>query len=64
MTTWLTDARWVHAAHGDANQRMVRETLVADTGVKFLAPDTSMDSPEETASAFTATLRDAGMDVG
>ena len=61
VTTWLTDARWVHAAHGDANQRMVRETLVADTGVKFLAPDTSMDSPEETASAFTATLRDAGI---
>jgi 6-phosphogluconolactonase len=61
VTTWITDARWVHATHGDANQRMARETLVADTGVRFLAPDTTLDTPAESAEAFTATLLDAGV---
>jgi 6-phosphogluconolactonase len=61
VTTWITDARWVHAAHGDANQRMVRETLVTDTGVRFLAPDTSLETPAESAKAFTTTLLDAGV---
>ena len=61
VTTWITDARWVHAAHGDANQRMVRETLVADTGVRFLAPDTSLDTPTQSAMAFTKLLREGGV---
>jgi len=61
VTTWITDARWVHSAHGDANQRMVRETLVADTGVTFLAPDTALDTPKASAKAYTETLRQAGV---
>jgi 6-phosphogluconolactonase len=61
VTTWMTDARWVPATHEDANQRMARETLVDATGVHLLAPDKSLDSPADSAEAFTRILVEAGV---
>jgi 6-phosphogluconolactonase len=53
---WLTDDRWVAPMSPDSNQRMVRETLVRSTGVQFLAPDTTLHSPAESAERYTHTL--------
>jgi 6-phosphogluconolactonase len=61
VTTWMTDARWVPATHEDANQRMARETLVDATGVHLLAPDKSLESPNDSAEDFTRTLVEAGV---
>ena len=60
-TAWMTDARWVSATHEHANQRMARETLVEATGVRLLAPDKSLASPEESAEDFTDVLVGAGI---
>jgi len=54
--TWLTDERWVAPMNADANRRMVWDALVRTTGVQFLAPDTTLASPEIAASRFTETL--------
>lgn len=51
--TWMTDERWVAPDSPDANQRMVRESLVDATGVEFLAPDTGLASPYKAAVAFS-----------
>lgn len=61
VTTWITDERWLAADDDEANQQMARQTLVADSGVRFLAPDTALDSPSESAETFTATLLEAGI---
>lgn len=61
VTAWMTDARWVSASHEHANQRMARETLVDDTGVRLLAPDKSLATPEESAKEFTRVLIDAAI---
>jgi 6-phosphogluconolactonase len=61
VTAWMTDARWVSASHAHANQRMARETLVNDTGVRLLAPDKSLSSPEDSAAGFTDVLIEAGI---
>jgi 6-phosphogluconolactonase len=53
---WLTDERWVAPMNPDSNQRMVREALVRSTGVQFLAPDTTLNSPAESAERYTHTL--------
>jgi 6-phosphogluconolactonase len=53
---WLTDERWVAPMNPESNQRMVRETLVRSTGVQFLTPDTTLQSPAETAERYTHTL--------
>lgn len=53
---WLTDERWVPPMSPESNQRMIRETLVTNTGVQFVAPDTTLHSPTEAASRFTPTL--------
>lgn len=54
--TWLTDERWVAPMSADANRRMVWDALVRTTGAQFLAPDTTLQSPETAASRFTDTL--------
>jgi 6-phosphogluconolactonase len=54
--TWLTDERWVAPMNPDSNQRMIRETLVRNTGVQFVTPDTTLPSPAESASRMTQTL--------
>jgi 6-phosphogluconolactonase len=56
VTAWMTDERWVDPADGESNQRMVRETLVTEVGLTFLAPDTTLEEPEAAAEAFEATL--------
>ncbi len=53
---WMTDERWVPPMHPDSNQRMVRETLVSPTGVRFLRPDTTLRSPRASAERFTDVL--------
>ena len=53
---WLTDERWVSPMSPDANHRMVRDAFAQKTGVQFLSPDTTLASPEESASRFTDTL--------
>jgi 6-phosphogluconolactonase len=53
---WLTDERWVAPMNPESNQRMIRETLVRDAGVQFVAPDTTLPSPAEAASRMTQTL--------
>lgn len=55
-TTWLTDERWVAPTSPDANQRMVRDSLVSPTGVEFLAPDTTLKRPSLAASSYTEKL--------
>lgn len=53
---WMTDERWVPPTDPDSNQRMVQETLVASTGVRFLRPDTTLHSPTDAAEHFTEVL--------
>jgi 6-phosphogluconolactonase len=53
---WLTDERWVAPMNPDSNQRMIRETLVRNAGVQFVAPDTTLPSPAESGSRMTQTL--------
>lgn len=53
---WLTDERWAPPMSPESNQRMIRETLATSTGVQFLAPDTTLHSPTESASRYTQTL--------
>jgi len=55
-TAWMTDGRWVPPDHDDANQKMVRESLVGSTGVAFLAPDTTVGSVKESADAFSEQI--------
>ena len=55
-TTWMTDERWVMPDHEDANQNMVMESLIEPTGVRFLVPDTAIESPSEAAAAFSARI--------
>lgn len=61
VTTWISDERWVAPDHEDSNQRMARETLVDAVGVRFLAPDTTLGDPATAATAFEATLSEAGV---
>lgn len=53
---WMTDERWVPPHHPDSNQRMARTTLTEQTGVRFLAPDTTMDTPGQAAETFSNLL--------
>ncbi|MCL1595427.1 MAG: 6-phosphogluconolactonase [Actinomycetia bacterium] len=55
-TSWITDERWVGPSHSDANQAMARAMLVDQTGIRLLAPDTTMASPLDSAHAFSELL--------
>lgn len=61
VTAWMSDERWVHPDHDASNQRMVRKTLVERTGVRFLAPDTTLEDPHDAASQFEQSLDLAGV---
>ena len=56
VTTWMSDERWVDPSHDDSNQRAARTTLVEPTGVRFLAPDTTLADPHEAAHSFERVL--------
>lgn len=56
---WMTDERWVPPDDEASNQRMARASLVDDTGVAFLAPDTTLESVEESATDFTVKILSA-----
>ena len=56
-TTWITDERWVPPTHPDANQAMARAALTDQTGVRLLAPDTTMTSPRDSAQSFGEVLK-------
>jgi 6-phosphogluconolactonase len=56
VTTWMSDERWVDPSHDDSNQRAARTALVDATGVRFLAPDTTMSEPQEAARGFETLL--------
>jgi 6-phosphogluconolactonase len=58
VTTWMTDERWVPPTDEHSNQRMVTETLVLGTGVRFIGPDTTLSSPHDAAEAFDRLLRE------
>lgn len=60
-TAWMVDERWVGADHDASNQRMVRETLAEATTVKFIAPDTGLDDPHESAKRYAKALDDDGV---
>ncbi len=60
VTAWMTDERWVGPYDDASNQRMARRTLVEPTGVRFLAPDTTLDDPSESAARFGALLEEHG----
>lgn len=61
VTAWMSDERWVPSDHQDCNQKMARETLIDRVGAKFLAPDTDLEEPAASASAFERTLAEAGV---
>lgn len=52
VTAWIADERWVTPDHEDANQLMVRESLAGPTGVRFLAPDTTLGTPARAATEY------------
>lgn len=61
VTTWMTDERWVGPDDEASNQRMARQTLVDPTGVRFLAPDTTLQDPEAASSLFEVELGESGI---
>ena len=61
VTAWMSDERWVPPNHEASNQGMARSTLVEPTGVRLVAPDTTLGSPHDAAALFEATLVDAGV---
>jgi 6-phosphogluconolactonase len=61
VTCWLGDERWVPTAHSDSNTTMARRLLTEATGVRFLAPDTSLATPQEAAAAYAEMLPPPGL---
>jgi 6-phosphogluconolactonase len=55
-TAWMTDERWVPPTDEASNQQMVRESLVTDGHLTFLAPPTASGDPAAAAEAYTKTL--------
>jgi len=52
-TAWMTDERWVSPDDDESNQKMARVSLIDETGLAFLAPDTTLGSIDEAATRFT-----------
>lgn len=52
VRAWIADERWVPPDHRDANQAMVRESLTDERRIPFLAPDTTLGTPAEAATAY------------
>ncbi len=61
VTCWLGDERWVPFDHPDSNTAMARRLLTDATGVRFLAPDTSLATPRDAAAAYTEILPSPGL---
>jgi len=61
VTCWLGDERWVPVDHPDSNTAMVRNLLTGPTRVRFVAPDTSLATPQEAAAAYTDILPAPGL---
>ena len=56
VTAWMTDERWVEPDHPDSNQAMVRATLGTEGKIAFLAPDTNLEEPAESALRMTKSM--------
>ena len=52
VTAWIADERWVAPDSPDANQNMVRTSLTDETGITFLAPDTTVGVPAAAANDY------------
>lgn len=52
VTAWIADERWVSPDSPDANQHMVRASLTDETGIAFLAPDTTVGVPAAAANDY------------
>ena len=52
VTAWIADERWVPPASEDANQQMVRESIVEAVDLAFLAPDTTAATPAVAAADY------------
>ncbi|HDL42105.1 MAG TPA: 6-phosphogluconolactonase, partial [Actinobacteria bacterium] len=61
VTCWLGDERWVPLDHPDSNTAMARRLLTDATGVRFVAPDTSLATPRDAAKAYTDVLPPPGL---
>lgn len=59
IVCWLPDERWVPPADEASNTRMARTELVDLTGASLLAPDTTGESPADSAAAYQAALEPA-----
>jgi len=55
-TAWMTDERWVAPETDESNQKMARASLIDSTGVRFLAPDTTTNSIEQSAAEFSHVM--------
>ena len=56
VTAWIADERWVSPDDADANQAMVRESLTDPCRIAFVAPDTTMPTPAQAATAYADVL--------
>ncbi len=56
VTTWMTDERWVAPTEPDSNQLMVRESLHTRGRIRFLAPNTRLESPDAAAARMARSL--------
>lgn len=59
---WIPDERWVSPEDDDSNQRMARETLTDQVGLRLLAPDTTGGDPEAAAMAYGDSIAPLLMD--
>ena len=52
VIAWIADERWVSPDSPEANQHMVRTSLTNETGITFLAPDTTAGVPAAAANDY------------
>ena len=52
VTAWIADERWVPPDDVEANQAMVRASLTDPCRIAFVAPDTTMPTPAQAATAY------------
>lgn len=57
VTTWMTDERWVPPMDPDSNQSMIRDSLRTPGRIRFLAPNTRLNTPEASADRMERSLR-------
>lgn len=56
VTCWLPDERWVPVDDPDSNAVMARTALTDHVASRLLAPDTTLESPAESAAAYQRIL--------